>query len=168
MLLLSTATAFAAIVFTANAEAHQQKMAISTVLYNPRTNNIEVMHRFNLHDAEHAVKEIFGGSADIYNSEQTQANFTTYVVDRFAIFDLNKKQLPLKLVGSELEGKHFWVYQETPAPTELEGVYIEHNALRDIWHKQTNTINIEGLGDIKTLTFSDNTELLSVEFTSQH
>ena len=37
------------------AVAHQQKIAITTVLFNPRTENIEIMHRFNLHDAEHAV-----------------------------------------------------------------------------------------------------------------
>ena len=152
-------------VFAINtANAHQQKMANTTVYFNARTNNIEVMHRFNLHDAEHAVKEIFDGNADIMQSEQTQSDFATYVTERFAIFGANKKELTLSLVGTELEGKHFWVYQETPAPESLSGMYIQHNALRDIWHTQTNTINIEGMGDIQTLTFTDNTELLSVSF----
>ncbi|MDG1816469.1 MAG: hypothetical protein P8H22_10245, partial [Glaciecola sp.] len=36
--------------------AHQQKSGLTTVLFNPRTNNIEVMHRVYMHDAEHAVK----------------------------------------------------------------------------------------------------------------
>jgi hypothetical protein len=148
-----------------HAHAHQQKMSITTVLFNPRTNNLEVMHRFDLHDAEHAVKEIFNGDADIMKSKQTQADFAKYVSERFAIYNMNKAELPLLSVGTELEGKYFWVYQETPAPTELTGLYIQHNALRDIWHQQTNTINIEGKGNIQTLTFTDNTELLSVEFT---
>jgi hypothetical protein len=148
-----------------NAIAHQQKMAITTVLFNPRTKNLEVTHRFDLHDAEHAVKEIFDGGADIMNSEKTQSDFAQYVVNRFAIYDMNKTQLPLSFVGTELEGKHFWVYQETPAPANLAGLYIQHNALRDIWYKQTNTINVEGMGDIQTLTFTDSTEILSVEFT---
>nr|WP_034895906.1 DUF6702 family protein [Glaciecola pallidula] len=148
-----------------NAIAHQQKMAITTVLFNPRTKNLEVTHRFDLHDAEHAVKEIFDGDADIMNSEKTQSDFAQYVVNRFAIYDMNKTQLPLSFVGTELEGKHVWVYQETPAPANLAGLYIQHNALRDIWYKQTNTINVEGMGDIQTLTFTDSTELLSVEFT---
>lgn len=148
-----------------DALAHQQKMAITTVLFNPRTKNLEVAHRFDLHDAEHAVKEIFDGDADIMKSEKTQADFAKYVVDRFAIYKLDKVELTLSFVGTELEGKHFWVYQETPAPEKLSGLYIQHNALRDIWHKQTNTINVEGIGDIQTLTFTDSTELLSVEFT---
>ena len=145
--------------------AHQQKMAITTVFFNPRTKNLEVMHRFDLHDAEHAVKEIFDGNADIMKSEQTQTDFANYVVERFAMYSLNKVELPLAFVGTELEGKHFWVYQETAAPADLTGLYIEHNALRDIWHKQTNTINVEGMGNIQTLTFTDSTEVLSVEFT---
>lgn len=148
-----------------SASAHQQKMAITTVLFNPRTKNLEIMHRFDLHDAEHAVKEIFDGDADIMLSQKTQSDFAGYVIKRFAIYDMQKAELPLTFVGTELEGQHFWVYQETPAPADLEGMYIQHNALRDIWHKQTNTINVEGMGDIQTLTFTDSTELLSVEFT---
>jgi hypothetical protein len=147
------------------AAGHQQKMAITTVLFNPRNQNLEVMHRFDLHDAEHAVKEIFDGDADIMRSEKTQSDFAKYVVERFAIYDMRKSELALSLVGTELEGQHFWVYQEAPAPTDLTGLYIQHNALRDIWHQQTNTINVEGMGDIQTLTFTDSTELLSVEFT---
>ena len=162
---LLTASVSLSAIHVESVEAHQQKMAITTVLFNPRTQNLEVAHRFNLHDAEHAVKEIFGGSADILNSEKTQSDFAKYVVERFAIYNLSKTELPLSFVGTELEGNHFWVYQEMPAPTDLSGLYIQHNALRDIWHKQTNTINVEGMGDIKTLTFTDSTELLSVEFT---
>ena len=146
------------------ASAHQLKQAISTVLFNPRTSNIEVMHRFEIHDAEHAVKQIFDGSADIIGSQDTQASFAQYVVERFAMFKADKTELSLKMVGFERSGKHFWVYQETPAPDFLAGLYIQHNALRDIWQSQTNTINVEGKGDIKTLTFSDNIEMLEVTF----
>ena len=32
--------------------AHQDREAITQVLFNPRTGNIEVMHRFLLHDVE--------------------------------------------------------------------------------------------------------------------
>mgnify|MGYP000103148218 CR=1 FL=1 len=46
------------------AVAHQQKTSISKVLFNQRTSNIEIMHRFRVHDAEHAVKHIFGKDAE--------------------------------------------------------------------------------------------------------
>ncbi|TDF35460.1 hypothetical protein EYS14_18750 [Alteromonadaceae bacterium M269] len=144
--------------------AHQQKAAISSVLFNPRTKNIEVSHRFYLHDAEHAVKKIFGGDADIYQSADTQQKFANYVIERFAMYNNEEKQVELSTVGFEQEGKFFWVYQETAQPPELKGLTIAHHALRDIWPEQVNTINVEGKGDLQTLTFAQSVELLKVEF----
>lgn len=146
------------------ANAHQQKAAITTVLFNPRTHNIEVMHRFNLHDAEHAVKAILDKSADILDSDKTQREFAEYVAKRFALLDSEGNPIALKQVGYETAGKFFWVYQETEQPPKLEGLKIRHDALRDLWPKQVNTLNVEGMGDIKTLTFADDTTLLEVHF----
>ncbi len=147
--------------------AHQQKSAISTVLFNPRTKNIEIMHRFRVHDAEHAVKQIFGKSADIIDSKKTQAQFGNYVNQRFSLFDSNEQPMPLKMVGVELDGKFFWVYQETALSSlsnQLDNMTIRHDALRDIWPEQVNTINIEGKGKLQTLTFTDSVELLTLTF----
>ena len=144
--------------------AHQQKSAISTVLFNPRTENIEIMHRFRMHDAEHAVKQIFGKDADIIDSKKTQEQFGEYVNQRFNLFDSLEQPLPLKVVGVELEGKFFWVYQETAQPTELDNMTIRYDALRDLWPEQVNTINVEGRGKLQTLTFADSVELLKLTF----
>jgi len=144
--------------------AHQQKTAISTVLFNARTENIEIMHRFRVHDAEHAVKEIFGKDADIIDSKETQKQFGDYVNQRFNLFASDEQPLPLKMVGVELDGKFLWVYQETTQPTKLVNMTIRHNALRDLWPQQINTINVEGKGKLQTLTFSDSVELLTLTF----
>lgn len=147
--------------------AHQQKTAISTVLFNARTENIEIMHRFRVHDAEHAVKEIFGKDADIIDSKATQKQFGDYVSQRFGLFASDEQPLPLKMVGVELEGQFLWVYLETTQPTKLENMTIRHDALRDLWPEQINTINVEGKGKIQTLTFADSVELLTLEFDHQ-
>jgi hypothetical protein len=147
-----------------SAGAHQQKTAISTVLFNPRTENIEIMHRFSVHDAEHAVKQILSKDADIIGSKITQDQFSEYVNHRFNLFDGDNTSLPLKLVGYELDGKFFWVYQETQQPTKLTDLIIRHDALRDLWPSQVNTINVEGKGNLQTLTFSESVELLKVSF----
>ena len=154
--------------FSTWANAHQVKAAITTVLFNPRTQNIEVMHRFNLHDAEHAVKVLFDKHADIMEEEKTQQAFADYVSNHFALLNGEEKSLDLGLVGFELDGNHFWVYQETAQPPELDGLMIRHDALRDLWPTQVNTLNVEGNGPLKTLTFTDNVTLLEVEFASDH
>jgi hypothetical protein len=149
---------------TAPANAHQIRAAITKVLFNKNTGNLEVMHRFYLHDAEHAVKQVVGTKADIHNSAKTQEAFAKYVSERFYIKPLKGKELALKIVGQEVDGKFFWVYQEVKAPKNLNGLMIVHNALREIWTYQINTVNVEGMGDLKTATFSGDLELLSVEF----
>lgn len=143
--------------------AHELKTALSTVLFNERTGNIEVVHRFNIHDAEHAVREVFGQTADIIGSDETQDTFADYVVERFSLYESDGKPIPLEYLGFEIEGKFFWVYQEAPA-TEAAQLVMSHNALREIWPDQINTVNIEGRGDIQTLTFAGSTEYLAVEF----
>ncbi|QJR82801.1 hypothetical protein CA267_008965 [Alteromonas pelagimontana] len=152
------------IAFCSSVSAHQIKSAITTVLFNPHTANIEVMHRFNLHDSEHAVKVLFDKNADILDDKDTQKAFAEYVTHRFALLDADGQELPLSIVGFETEGKFFWVYQETAQPPQLEGLEIRHDALRDIWPSQINTLNVEGNGPVQTLTFQDSATLLEVSF----
>jgi hypothetical protein len=133
-------------------------------LFNPRSENIEIMHRFRVHDAEHAVKQILGKDADIIDSKKTQNQFGNYVHQRFNLFDSAQQHLPLKMVGVELDGKFFWVYQETTQPTKLDNMTIRHDALRDLWPEQVNTINVEGKGKLQTLSFTDSVELLTLTF----
>jgi len=149
---------------SASVFAHQQRAAITKVLFNQNTGNLEIMHRFYLHDTEHAVQMLFDKRADIRNSADTQELFANYVSKRFAIKPLNGEELKLKHVGHEIERIYFWVYQEVEAPKDIEGLTMIHNALRDIWTDQINTVNVEGKGDIRTATFEGNIELLSVEF----
>ncbi len=143
--------------------AHQQKAAISTILFNERSGNIEVMHRFVMHDAEHAVKQLFDKEADIHFSEKTQAQFTQYVMERFT---LNSELAPIELtsVGYEVDGRHFWVYQEASNPGNLQSLSITNEALQDIWPSQTNTVVVEGNGPIKSLVFSNEDGVKTIRF----
>lgn len=147
--------------------AHQKKTAITTILFNERTGNIEIMHRFLIHDAEHAVKRIggdsLGGQANIIASENTRQAFSQYVSERFSILDLQGELLELILLGSEIDGGSIWVYQETPIPAELQFMTIRQNALRDIWREQVNRVNIERNKVTETLIFQGNIEWLEVE-----
>ena len=147
--------------------AHQKKTAITTILFNERTANIEIMHRFLIHDAEHAVKQIrgdsFGEQANIIVSEATRQAFSRYVSERFSILDQNGELLELTLLGSEIDGSSIWVYQETPIPADLQSMTIRHNALRDIWREQVNRVNIERNKMTETLIFQGNIEWLEVK-----
>ena len=134
--------------------AHQQKESITRVLFNPRTGNIEVMHRFIIHDAEHAMSELFGKSADLLGSQADRDQFADYVYARFSLTDQNGQSIALAPVGNEVEGKHLWVYAEAPVPENVTELTVAHSALRDLWRDQSNLVNIERDGEIRTAVFA--------------
>lgn len=152
------------LIITSNVFAHQQKAAETTVQFNKRSGQLEVSHRFYLHDTEHAVQTLFDKKADILDSKKTQQQFANYVAKQFLIHTLTDQQLPLTDVGYEVEGKFFWVYQETAIPTTLEGVKLFNGSLRDLWPTQINMVNIEGKGHVRTLYFSENKDWLITKF----
>ena len=144
--------------------AHQQKAAESTVLFNKRTGQMEVSHRFYMHDTEHAVQSLFDKNADIISSKKTQQQFADYVAKQFLLQTLAGTNLPLIDVGYEVEGKFFWVYQEAVIPNALVGVKMFNGALRELWPTQINMVNIEGKGNVRTLYFSENEDWLVARF----
>ena len=160
--------ALCAPIFIQAVHAHQLKSSITTVLFNANSNNLEVMHRFYLHDAEHAVAKLGIDGPDIYTDEKTQQVFAEYVMERFKLLKDNSQLLTLQPVGFEVEGKFFWVYQETAKPEQINSLQVRHSALQDIWPEQINTVNIEGTVNgekaIKTLSFDKTSKVLEVAF----
>lgn len=149
-------------------QAHQLKTAITTVLFNERTGNIEVMHRFYLHDAEHAIEAVVGKDADLHADEATKDAFSNYVMDHFAMRTLAGESLNLQTVGYQIDGPHFWVYQETPIPAQINGLSLRHNSLQEVWSDQENMVNIErriaGKQIVQTVNFTVQDKWLEVVF----
>ena len=144
--------------------AHQLKEAVTRVLFNPRTGNIEVMHRFILHDAEHATREIFGGEVDLLGSSEARDRFESYVHERFSMSDQDGKPLDLKPVGHEIEGRYLWVYAETPIPEGLTALTLSHDALRDVWPDQVNLVNVERDKKVRSATFDQGQREATIRF----
>lgn len=145
-------TAMAMIVGLHSALAHQQKEAYITLLFNQNSGNLEVSHRFLLHDAEHVLGQLFDLQAmelsgDLISDAKTQAAFAAYVETRFELADNDKQPLPLNTLGFEVDGKHLWVYQETKLPNTTV-LLVKHTALHELWSKQTNHVNVEKNGKV--------------------
>ncbi|NMM39615.1 DUF6702 family protein [Pseudoalteromonas arctica] len=146
------------------AMAHQLKASVTTVLFNKRTSNIELMHRFYLHDTEHAVEHLFASGADIISNKEDQQRFVDYIESHVALQTLDGEPLVLKEVGAQVDGKFFWVYQEAPIPNDIKGIRMSHGALRDLWPAQVNMVNVEGQGKVKTLYFAQDDTWLEARF----
>jgi hypothetical protein len=128
---------------SANALAHQQQETYTSVSFNQRTAMLEVQHRFYLHDAEHAAKHLLDKNSDLISDPVSREAFAYYAISQFALQDETKHALPLNYVGTELEGKYLWVYQETPITNKMQDLWIKMSSLQEIWPLQINHINLE-------------------------
>ncbi len=150
----------------ATSSAHVQRAAVTRILFNPNTHNIEVMHRFLLHDAEHAAGLIFGEEQRFVESADSRELFGSYVRNRFAIEATyqngERMALPLSYVGVELDGQYLWVYQEATDDRPITTMTIVNSALQDVWPEQANMVNIEKAGQVHTLNFTRDADALSV------
>ena len=147
---------FVATLTSGNADSHEQKTSITVILANKNTGFLEISHRFNIHDSEHALTELFGTSADIINDVSTQSRFSQYIQEHFALRTSEQVPILTHNIGHEVDGKFFWVYQEAALAPSASAIEIFADALQSVWKRQTNLVNIEGLGPIQSLRFTLN------------
>tara|TARA_B100000768_G_C11155723_1_gene322284 strand:- start:203 stop:709 length:507 start_codon:yes stop_codon:yes gene_type:complete len=152
------------VILSGSVDAHEQKSSITVVLANKNSGLLEISHRFNIHDAEHALTQLFGGKTDIINDPDTQARFSDYIQGHFSLRISDQLPIGLSYIGHEVDGKFFWVYQEAPLPPSTPQIQVFANALQSVWKRQTNLVNFEGLGSIQSLRFTLNTEWQTVHF----
>lgn len=146
---------------------HVQKTAVTRILFNPETSNIEVMHRFLVHDAEHAAQQLFGAGQDLLGSEESRTLFSSYVINRFSIdaelTDGTSQPLALKYLGAEIDGQFIWVYQEVKIIDHIKSFSMVNMALRDVWPDQSNLVNVERQGKVFSAVFDAGAEIKSLE-----
>lgn len=156
ILLFASALGVALAPFSA---AHEQKAALTDIFYNQRTGNLEIAHRFSIHDAEHALHEATDLTGDLAQSPEARAAFAKYVADRFELSFKDKSTLKLTLVGQELERGYLWVYQETKIPEPVGTPFlIENTILQDVVKGQVNTVNVRSRSNVSTFMFEVNTK----------
>lgn len=151
-----------AVAFAAPALAHPQKVAVTQILFNERTDHLEVAHRFALHDAENAAAQMSDVRPDLIGSAQARQDFAVYVISGFSLRDGDGRPVALTLLGTEIEAGYLWVYQEAALPEGEPSLTIQQDALRDIWPEQTNLVTIEHGKVFRSLTFKDGAQALTV------
>ncbi|MGX9460659.1 DUF6702 family protein [Shewanella sp. A14] len=129
--------------FAGAANAHQQKEAYTSIVFNQHSGMLEIQHRFYLHDAEHAAQRVIDKNTDIISDPVSREAFAYYAISMFSMLDQQQHPLTLTYVGTELQGKYLWVYQETPITADMEGFYLKMTTLQELWSKQVNHINVE-------------------------
>ena len=142
-----------ALLWAAPLWAHQQKIAISTVTVNPRTDRLELVHQVPVHDAEHALRVQGAPVPDIIGSPASREAFASYITSRFRL-EIDGTAASPEYVGSEIIGGSVFVYQEAPAPAAGASIRVNSQILTDVWARQENRVNIGRGTQVTTFVFT--------------
>lgn len=124
--------------------AHESSHVLSTVTVNPRSGQLEVIHRFVLHDVEHALRRFDGGPTDVLANARDRQRFSAYVQDRFFL-RVDDQPVALALVGEELEGRYLWIYQEADPPVTATSMTVVNRVLAEPPRHHLVKVQLKGL-----------------------
>lgn len=148
--------AVAALGLALTASAHREPGSLTSIEWNETSGKTEIIHRLHSHDAELGIGAILDRPDLSVLDLAGRAYIALYVEERFHIAG-GDGELPLTLIGAELEGDHILVYQEYAG--QLPGIFrIRDDILRDAYPTQINQVNIEDGNTTHSLLFADEDE----------
>ena len=106
-----------------SAQAHRLDATETSVSFNQRSQHIEVIHKFYLHDVNHLIQQHFAANPDADKADKNQA-FVEYILTSVKL-NIHSIDEPLSYIGSEEDGKFFYIYQEVSVNNVEEVGFVE-------------------------------------------
>mgnify|MGYP003624191514 CR=1 FL=1 len=142
-------------------QAHREQSILTSIAFNPRTHMLEVIHQLYAHDVEHAFGNAIQSEGGLDNI-RAQALVSLELAKSFRLWNAQREEISLILVGAELEAEFFYIYQEAEITAIPDVMQIEHGMLRNYWADMQNYLNVNYEGSVSSLIFSGNDGIKSI------
>lgn len=123
--------------------AHRQKQALTTISWNARTKNLEVIHDLFAHDAEEALARLGRLDKPDLTPLRARAKLALYTQEHFSIKTLTGKAIDLTIIGVEVDSALAHIYLEAPMPKPPKGLIVTNTILMDMFPAQTNRVLLD-------------------------
>jgi hypothetical protein len=134
------------------AQAHLFHVGITDLSFNAKTGSTEFVHTYMTHDVEALLANLYQRQFDLSQPED-EAILRKYVEKQFWAEAADKVRLPLRWVGLTVDAQKVVIYQEIE-DTPLAKVALIHDAvLVDFIAEQSNTLNVQDNGMIRSMIF---------------
>lgn len=134
------------------AHAHLFHLGITDLSFNPKTGSTEIVHTYMTHDVEALLSNLYQRQFDLSQPED-EAILRKYVEKIFWVQGADKGRLPIRWVGLTAGAESVVIYQEIENTPLAKVALIHDEVLIDFLAEQTNTLNVNDNGMIRTLTF---------------
>ncbi len=152
------------------AASHRYFFGVSDLSVNVRTQQIEIIHQFTVHDIENAIAEI----KQIHFSpehEKYDAYIQEYIEHGFEL-KYNNTLVKLVWLGFEIKSGKIIAYQESMSKSQqsifLAELVIKNTILIDVYPRQVNTVNFQGNNKqgkdhSGSITFDNNINIIQIK-----
>ena len=138
------------------AHAHREKATVSELMWSERDGFLYATHKFHLHQTEVSLFKASITHSAKFESLRARAELALYVEKQFTIQFLSGEDLPLELLGAEIEGRDVYVYQQARLSGAPDGLIINCNLLREFVSDQINHVDVKLGGQVTSLAFRGN------------
>jgi len=141
----------AALLFlAAPASAHRVHAGVTEIAVNPRTGEMEIVHRVFAHDLMTALDR---DAVEAYEFLETGAGLETvgvYARERFRMADGEGELYDLAYVGAEVDGEFAWIYFVAPEPGSADAFIVDNDILADTFDDQVMMTNLHFNAAVRT------------------
>lgn len=134
------------------AQAHRFHFGVTDMSFNPKTGSTEIVHTYMAHDVEALLVNLYQRPFDLTQPED-EAVFRKYVEKRFWIQAADNSRLALRWVGMSADAERVIIYQEIESTPLSKAALVHDEVLIDFLADQSNTVNVQDNGMIRSLTF---------------
>jgi hypothetical protein len=134
------------------AHAHLFHVGITDVSFNQKTGSTEFVHTYMTHDVEALLANLYQRQFDLSQPED-EAILRKYVEKKFWVEAADKTRLPLRWVGLTVDAQKVVIYQEIENTPLSKAASIHDEVLIDFIAEQSNTLNVQDNGMIRSLIF---------------
>jgi hypothetical protein len=140
----------ALLVLAAPASAHRVHAGVTEIAVNPRTGEMEIVHRVFAHDLMTALDR---SELEAYSFLATEAGLErvgAYARERFRMANDDGDLVDLDYVGAEIDGEFAWIYFVAPAPDTPDAVIVDNDILADTFDDQVMMTNLHFNSVVRT------------------
>ena len=138
------------------AQAHRFHAGITEISFNAQTGNTEVVHTLMAHDVEALLANLYQRQFDLSQPED-EAVLRKYVEKQFVLKGADGRALALEWVGVSIDTENLVIYQQLGGKPMTAIARVRDAVLLDFIGDQSNTLNLNENGRIRSLQFDAKT-----------
>lgn len=144
-------TGLAALLFlAAPASAHRVHAGVTEIAVNPRTGEMEIVHRVFAHDLMAALDRDAVEAHSFLATADGLERVGGYARERFRMADGDGDLVSLDYVGAEVDGEFAWIYFVAPEPARADAFIVDNDLLADTFDDQVMMTNLHFNSAVRT------------------